>query len=123
MLEVQENWYSHFLVINMEQVTLIECPRDAMQGIKTFIPTEEKVQYLQMLLNCGFDTLDIGSFVSPKAIPQMQDTAEVLNAVNLKGVSTKLLTIVANQRGAEAAVQFPQVDYIGFPFSISESFL
>ena len=106
----------------MEQVTLIECPRDAMQGIKTFIPTEEKVQYLQMLLNCGFDTLDIGSFVSPKAIPQMQDTAEVLNAVNLNGVSTKLLTIVANQRGAETAVQFPQVDYIGFPFSISESF-
>lgn len=106
----------------MEQVTLIECPRDAMQGIKTFIPTEEKIQYLQMLLNCGFDTLDIGSFVSPKAIPQMQDTAEVLNAVDLTNVNTKLLTIVANQRGAENAVQFPQVDFIGFPFSISESF-
>jgi len=75
-----------------------------------------------MLLNCGFDTLDIGSFVSPKAIPQMKDTAEVLNAINLKGVQTKLLTIVANKRGAEAAIQFPQVEYIGFPFSISETF-
>lgn len=106
----------------MESIKLIECPRDAMQGIKTFIPTEEKVQYLQMLLNCGFHTLDIGSFVSPKAIPQMQDTAQVLEAVNMKGVTTKLLTIVANKRGAEAAVQFPQVDYIGFPFSISETF-
>lgn len=106
----------------MEKVKLIECPRDAMQGIKTFIPTEEKVQYLQMLLDCGFDTLDIGSFVSPKAIPQMQDTAQVLNAINMEGVSTKLLTIVANQRGAEAAVQFEQVEFIGFPFSISESF-
>ena len=106
----------------MGQVKLIECPRDAMQGIKTFIPTHEKVQYLQMLLNCGFDTLDIGSFVSPKAIPQMKDTAEVLNAINLKGVQTKLLTIVANKRGAEAAIQFPQVEYIGFPFSISETF-
>ena len=102
----------------MEQVKLIECPRDAMQGIKTFIPTDEKVQYLQMLLNCGFDTLDIGSFVSPKAIPQMRDTGEVLKAINMEGISTKLLTIVANKRGAEAAVQFPQVDFIGFPFSI-----
>jgi len=106
----------------MEQVKLIECPRDAMQGIKTFIPTEEKIIYLQMLLNCGFDTLDIGSFVSPKAIPQMLDTAEVLNAINLKGINTKLLTIVANRRGVELAVNFPQISYIGFPFSISESF-
>lgn len=106
----------------MEQVKLIECPRDAMQGIKMLIPTEEKVQYLQMLLACGFDTLDIGSFVSPKAIPQMKDTAQVLNAINMDGVSTKLLTIVANQRGAEAAAQLSQVDFIGFPFSISESF-
>jgi len=103
-------------------MTLIECPRDAMQGIKTFIPTKEKVQYLQMLLNCGFDVLDIGSFVSPKAIPQMQDTAEVLSAVDLTSTNTKLLTIVANQRGAETAVKFSQVDFIGFPFSISESF-
>lgn len=106
----------------MEQVKLIECPRDAMQGIKTFIPTEEKIIYLQMLLNCGFDTLDIGSFVSPKAIPQMRDTAEVLNAINLKDINTKLLTIVANRRGVELAVNFPQISYIGFPFSISESF-
>ena len=106
----------------MEGVKIIECPRDAMQGIKAFIPTEEKVQYLQMLLNCGFDTLDIGSFVSPKAIPQMQDTAAVLKAINLKGINTKLLTIVANKRGLEAAVQFPEIDFIGFPFSISENF-
>ena len=106
----------------MEKVKLIECPRDAMQGIKTIIPTDEKVQYLQMLLNCGFDTLDIGSFVSPKAIPQMSDTGEVLNRINLKGINTKLLTIVANKRGAESAIQFPQVDFIGFPFSISETF-
>ena len=106
----------------MEKVKLIECPRDAMQGIKTFVPTDEKVQYLQMLLNCGFDTLDIGSFVSPKAIPQMRDTGEVLSKVNLKGINTKLLTIVANKRGAESAIQFPQVDFIGFPFSISETF-
>ena len=106
----------------MESVKIIECPRDAMQGVKAFIPTEEKVQYLQMLLNCGFDTLDIGSFVSPKAIPQMQDTAAVLKAINLKGINTKLLTIVANKRGLEAAVQFPEIDFIGFPFSISENF-
>jgi len=106
----------------MEHVKLIECPRDAMQGIKTFIPTQEKLQYLQMLVECGFDVLDIGSFVSPKAIPQMQDTAEVLSTINLQHTNTKLLTIVANVRGAEDAVKFPQVDFIGFPFSISETF-
>ena len=106
----------------MNQIKLIECPRDAMQGIKQFIPTAAKVQYLQMLLGCGFHTLDIGSFVSPKAIPQMQDTAEVLSLINLEGISTKLLTIVANTRGASAAAEMPQVDFIGFPFSISETF-
>ena len=106
----------------MEKVKLVECPRDAMQGIKTFIPTKDKLQYLQMLVQCGFDVLDIGSFVSPKAIPQMKDTGEVLNQLNLEGVSTKLLTIVANVRGAKQAASFFQVDFIGFPFSISETF-
>lgn len=106
----------------MNSVKIIECPRDAMQGIKTFIPTQEKLQYLQMLVQCGFDVLDIGSFVSPKAIPQMQDTAQVLQKINLEGVTTKLLTIVANVRGAKEAVKFPQVSFIGFPFSISETF-
>ena len=106
----------------MEKVKLVECPRDAMQGIKTFIPTKDKLQYLQMLVQCGFDVLDIGSFVSPKAIPQMKDTGEVLNQLNLEGISTKLLTIVANVRGAKQAASFSQVDFIGFPFSISETF-
>jgi len=106
----------------MEQIKLIECPRDAMQGIKTFIPTKKKLQYLQLLVDCGFDTLDIGSFVSPKAIPQMLDTAEVLKEIDLSRTQTKLLTIVANVRGAQDACNFEQVDYIGYPFSISEIF-
>lgn len=93
-----------------------------MQGIKDWIPTETKVQYIQSLLRCGFDTIDFGSFVSPKAIPQMQDTAEVLSRLDLSGTNSKLLAIVANVRGAEAAVQHPEIDYLGYPFSISENF-
>ncbi|WP_029489872.1 hydroxymethylglutaryl-CoA lyase [Aquimarina agarivorans] len=106
----------------MAKLKLIECPRDAMQGIKQFIPTERKLQYLQMLVNCGFDTLDVGSFVSPKAIPQMADTKQVLEQLDLSTTTTKLLTIVANVRGALAAAAMPQVSFIGFPFSISETF-
>ena len=101
---------------------IVECPRDAMQGIKEWIPTEKKVAYLNKLLEVGFDTLDCGSFVSPKAIPQMKDTAEVLKQIDLSNTSTKLSVIVANQRGANDAVQFEQVDYLGYPFSISETF-
>ncbi len=101
---------------------LIECPRDAMQGWKSFIPTEKKVEYAKALLKVGFDTLDVGSFVSARAIPQMADTAQVLE--QLEGVEshTRLLVIVANQRGAEEACRFPQVRYLGFPFSVSETF-
>ena len=104
------------------QVKIIECPRDAMQGIKMFIPTEKKVKYLQSLLNCGFDTLDFGSFVSPKAIPQMADTAEVLAELDLSQTNTKLLAIVANVRGAQAAALYQPIQYLGYPFSISENF-
>ena len=103
-------------------IELVECPRDAMQGIKTWIPTEKKVLYLQALLNCGFHTLDFGSFVSPKAIPQMQDTAEVLAELDLDKSKTKLLAIVANLRGAQAAAEHPPIDFLGYPFSISENF-
>jgi hydroxymethylglutaryl-CoA lyase len=106
----------------MSKIKLIECPRDAMQGIKTFIPTEEKARYIQSLLGCGFDTLDFGSFVSPKAIPQMQDTAEVLARLDLTKTKSKLLAIVANIRGAEDACQHEAIKYLGFPFSISENF-
>ena len=104
------------------KLKIVECPRDAMQGIKTFIPTNEKVRYIQSLLGCGFDTLDFGSFVSPKAIPQMVDTAGVLAKLDLSKTNSKLLSIVANVRGAEDAVSHPEVDYLGFPFSISENF-
>ncbi|MEM7484662.1 MAG: hydroxymethylglutaryl-CoA lyase [Bacteroidota bacterium] len=106
----------------MSKIKLIECPRDAMQGIKTFIPTSEKVRYIQSLLGCGFDTLDFGSFVSPKAIPQMIDTSEVLGQLDLSKTKSKLLAIVANVRGASDACQHPQIDYLGYPFSISENF-
>ena len=106
----------------MGNVKLIECPRDAMQGIKTFIPTGEKVQYIQSLLRCGFDTIDFGSFVSPKAIPQMSDTAEVLSRLDLSTTQSKLLAIVANVRGAQDAAVHPEIDYLGYPFSISENF-
>ena len=103
-------------------VKIIECPRDAMQGIKDFIPTEKKVQYLQALLRCGFDTIDFGSFVSPKAIPQMVDTAEVLSKLDLSSTKSKLLAIVANTRGAQDASNNPEIQYLGYPFSISENF-
>lgn len=106
----------------MEPVKIIECPRDAMQGIKMFIPTEKKVQYLQSLLRVGFDSLDFGSFVSAKAIPQMQDTTDVLAQLDLSKTKTKLLAIVANTRGAELAAMHPEIQYLGFPFSISENF-
>ncbi|WP_108803570.1 hydroxymethylglutaryl-CoA lyase [Aquimarina sp. Aq107] len=105
-----------------EKVKIIECPRDAMQGIKDFIPTEKKVQYIQSLLRCGFDTIDFGSFVSPKAIPQMVDTAEVLSKLDLSTTESKLLAIIANVRGANDAVQHKEIDYLGYPFSISENF-
>jgi len=106
--------------MSQEKVKLIECPRDAMQGIKEFIPTATKVNYINQLLKVGFDTLDVGSFVSPKAIPQLKDTAEVLNQIDSS--STKLLTIIANERGAKDAVNFEQIDYLGYPFSLSETF-
>jgi hydroxymethylglutaryl-CoA lyase len=101
---------------------IIECPRDAMQGIKAFIPTEKKVQYIQSLLRVGFDTIDFGSFVSPKAIPQLVDTAEVLSKLDLSATTSKLLAIIANTRGAQDACQYPEIDYLGYPFSISENF-
>ncbi len=106
----------------MSQIKIIECPRDAMQGIKTFIPTEKKVQYIQSLLRVGFDTIDFGSFVSPKAIPQMADTAEVLAQLDLSKTSSKLLAIIANTRGAEDACRHEPINYLGYPFSISENF-
>ncbi|WP_053990282.1 hydroxymethylglutaryl-CoA lyase [Mangrovimonas sp. TPBH4] len=105
-----------------DYVKIIECPRDAMQGIKDFIPTEKKVQYIQSLLRVGFDTIDFGSFVSPKAIPQMADTAEVLSRLDLSNTNSKLLAIIANTRGAIDACQHPEIQYLGYPFSISENF-
>ncbi len=111
-----------YIFESMQRVKIIECPRDAMQGIKDWIPTEEKIQYIQSLLRCGFDTIDFGSFVSPKAIPQMQDTAAVLAGLDLSATKSKLLSIVANVRGAEAAVIHPEIQYLGYPFSISENF-
>lgn len=103
-------------------VKIVECPRDAMQGFVHFIPTQTKISYINQLLKVGFDTIDFGSFVSPKAIPQMQDTAEVLNSLDLSTSSSKLLAIIANSRGAQQAVQFEQIAYLGFPFSVSETF-
>jgi hydroxymethylglutaryl-CoA lyase len=105
-----------------KSVKIIECPRDAMQGIKSFIPTEQKVQYIQSLLRVGFDTIDFGSFVSPKAIAQMADTAEVLARLDLRKTTSKLLSIVANTRGATDACKHNEIDYLGYPFSISENF-
>ena len=101
---------------------LIECPRDAMQGLSSFIPTQNKIKYLNQLLKVGFDTIDIGSFVSKKQIPQLADTAEVLNNINIDNSISKLLVIVGNKRGAIEASQYEQISYIGFPFSISETF-
>lgn len=106
----------------MKAVKIIECPRDAMQGIKMYIPTEKKVQYIQSLLRVGFDTIDFGSFVSAKAIPQMQDTVEVLERLDLTRTESKLLAIIANTRGAEMAAIHKEIKYLGFPFSISENF-
>lgn len=103
-------------------VKLTECPRDAMQGIESFIPTDVKIEYLNKLLACGFDVLDFGSFVSPKAIPQMRDTEEVLGRLNTSTSHTKLLAIVANEKGAERAAQFSEIYFLGFPFSVSETF-
>jgi hydroxymethylglutaryl-CoA lyase len=105
-----------------EKVDIIECPRDAMQGIKTFIPTEEKIRYIQALLGCGFHTIDFGSFVSPRAIPQMADTATVMQGLDLTNKQSKLLAIVANVRGAQDASEYTPIDYLGYPFSISENF-
>ncbi|WP_425639358.1 hydroxymethylglutaryl-CoA lyase [Algoriphagus yeomjeoni] len=103
-------------------IKLIECPRDAMQGIPDFIDTAIKAAYINQLLEVGFDTVDFGSFVSPKAIPQMRDTAEVLSLLDLHNAKSKLLGIVANVRGAEDAMHFPEIDYLGFPLSVSEIF-
>ncbi|WP_275316659.1 hydroxymethylglutaryl-CoA lyase [Tenacibaculum bernardetii] len=107
----------------IDSIKIIECPRDAMQGIKShFIPTEAKAKYINSLLKVGFDTIDFGSFVSPKAIPQMRDTAEVLSKLDLSTTTSKLLAIVANVRGANDASQFEEINYLGYPFSISENF-
>ncbi len=105
-----------------QSIKLIECPRDAMQGWKAFIPTEQKIRYLNALLEVGFDTIDFGSFVSPKAIPQMADTSQVIPKLKLAGSKSKLLAIIANERGAEDAVLFDEISYLGFPLSVSETF-
>ena len=106
----------------MNKVRLVECPRDAMQGWRTIIPTEQKIEYINALLQVGFDTLDFGSFVSPKAIPQMADTKDVIEKLSMDGSKTKLLAIVANVRGAKEAAAFDKITYLGFPFSVSETF-
>jgi hydroxymethylglutaryl-CoA lyase len=108
--------------MNTESLKLIECPRDAMQGIHQFIPTDQKVKYLQSLLKVGFDTLDFGSYVSAPAIPQLRDTDEVLDRLDLSNTKTKLLAIIANKKGAEAAARRPEITYLGFPFAVSEIF-
>jgi hydroxymethylglutaryl-CoA lyase len=108
--------------VNNVSIKLIECPRDAMQGWKSFIPTEKKIEYINALLEVGFDTIDFGSFVSPKVIPQMADTKEVINKIQIRNSKTRLLAIVANLKGAEDAVIYDEVTYLGFPFSISETF-
>lgn len=103
-------------------ISIIECPRDAMQGWKHFIPTDQKIRYINSLLKVGFDTIDFGSFVSPRAIPQMADTKEVITKLKVRSTKSKLLAIVANSRGAEEAVVFDEITYLGFPFSISPTF-
>lgn len=105
-----------------KEIKIIECPRDAMQGIETFIDTQKKIEYINRLLQVGFDTIDFGSFVSAKAIPQLRDTEEVLKHLNLSETKSKLLAIVANTRGAEDASKFNEIDYLGFPFSVSQTF-
>ena len=109
-------------MVTGEPIKLIECPRDAMQGLNYFIPTRDKISYLNLLLKVGFTTLDFGSFVSPKMIPQMADTAEVLDGLDLNDTNTKLLAIVANLRGAEEALKHSAISCVGYPFSISETF-
>lgn len=106
----------------MSEIKLIECPRDAIQGWKHFIPTEKKIEYINSLLQVGFDTIDFGSFVSPKAIPQMADTKEVVAKLKVESSKSKLLAIVANLRGAEEAVGYEKITYLGFPFSVSPTF-
>ena len=103
-------------------IKLIECPRDAMQGWPHFIPTQKKIEYINALLKVGFDTIDFGSFVSPKTIPQMADTKDVIGHLELGGSTSKLLAIIANERGAEDAVMFDEITYLGFPFSVSQTF-
>jgi hydroxymethylglutaryl-CoA lyase len=103
-------------------IRITECPRDAMQGLHDFVPTATKAEYINLLLQVGFDTVDFGSFVSPKAIPQLQDTAEVLSKLDLSNTRSKLLAIIANYRGAEDAVSHDEITYLGYPFSISETF-
>ncbi len=110
------------MVEKEKQIKLIECPRDAMQGWKEFIPTKKKIEYINQLLLVGFDTIDFGSFVSHKAIPQMADTKDVLEGLSIPNNNTKLLAIVANVRGADEAAQYDAINYIGFPFSISSTF-
>lgn len=105
-----------------KKIQLIECPRDAMQGLHTFIETQDKVDYINKLLKVGFHSIDFGSFVSPKAIPQLRDTAKVLEKLDLSKTKSKLLAIVANERGAQDATKFSEIDYLGYPFSISETF-
>lgn len=103
-------------------IKIIECPRDAMQGWPHFIPTSKKIEYINALLKVGFDTIDFGSFVSPKAIPQMADTAEVISKIEILNSKTKLLAIIANERGAQDAVVYDEISYLGFPFSVSQTF-
>tara|TARA_B110000003_G_scaffold214870_1_gene214117 strand:+ start:686 stop:1549 length:864 start_codon:yes stop_codon:yes gene_type:complete len=106
----------------MSLIKVVECPRDAMQGIKTWIPSKDKIEYLQSILSVGYDIIDFGSFVSPRAVPQMKDTPYVLDHLDLSLTTSKLLSIVANLRGAKDACKFSQIDYLGYPFSISENF-
>lgn len=106
-------------MIGHSNIKLVECPRDAMQGWKSYIPTQKKIEYINSLLQVGFDTIDFGSFVSAKAIPQMADTKEVIKGLQLSSTRSKLLSIIANERGAEDAVLFDEITYLGFPFSVS----
>ena len=105
-----------------DQVKIVECPRDAMQGIQRFIDTPLKIEYINLLLKCNFDVLDLGSFVSHKAIPQMKDTAEVIKSIDLTDSKTELLTIVANLKGAKDALEFSEIHTLGFPLSVSNTF-
>ena len=107
---------------NLNTIKMVECPRDAMQGWPHFISTDKKIEYINKLLKVGFDTIDFGSFVSPTAIPQMADTKDVIDNLDLRDTNTKLLAIIANLRGATDAVKFDKISYLGFPFSISETF-